>query len=257
MTGEAKPFFPEEMPVALTGVYSMAAPNEAITLYQGPIELEQGGTTLTGTGLIEYQWVPKAEIRFSMDLDATSPHAAKLEKVRLHLVGLNAWVPGCVRGFTASHNAPQKVRGDIDDVELGTAKDVLSIIFHVMNFRDFHGHPIRNQKGTSSWGGRSVIEVDPWRVTLDIVTSVRDVHKGLKELGGYAITHVGKLERVDGQSFAPAESEKVFEALFRYLSFCRGSWVAPILAVGFDESGERVWEKWKDWKIERWQNLGY
>lgn len=80
--------------------------------------------------------------------------------------------------------------------------------------------------------------------------------KQIEAAGGFGITHVGKLERITGGSFSAADAKGIEEALFWFLSFCRGSWVAPLLAVGFDAGGKQVWEEWRKWKIERWRRVG-
>ncbi len=75
-------------------------------------------------------------------------------------------------------------------------------------------------------------------------------------MGGFALTHVGILEKRNGRTFSAKTSKKVFAIISEYLSFCRGAWVAPILAVGFDKKGDRVWEEWHGWKIEPWRRAG-
>jgi len=42
--------------------------------------------------------------------------------------------------------------------------------------------------------------------------------------------------------------------LFHFLSFCRGAWVAPMLAVGFDDQDAVVWREWRNWKISAWKD---
>jgi hypothetical protein len=68
-----------------------------------------------------------------------------------------------------------------------------------------------------------------------------DLHKALV----YVMTHVMELRRVDGTTFTPEEAEPVLEALHIGVSFALGRWVAPMLPVGQDASGQVVWESWQ------------
>ncbi|MFN5753059.1 MAG: hypothetical protein ACK47G_11465 [Pseudanabaena sp.] len=82
-------------------------------------------------------------------------------------------------------------------------------------------------------------------MTIDYIKNKDvDIMYTLRSNGGYAITHCGRLERIDGYDFHSQEAEKVLVALNYFLSFVAGTWVSPILPVGFSATGQRVWEKW-------------
>lgn len=98
------------------------------------------------------------------------------------------------------------------------------------------------------------MEDDAWRITIDKAqyASSYKYFEYLKTSGGYAFTHVGRIERVDGSNFSSLEIGDLMEGLFRFLSFVRGLWVAPSLCVGFDSHQNRTWELWQSLNIERW-----
>jgi len=218
--------------------------------------LEQGGKNVSGKGIVQFKWLPRPGLRFSTDLPPKNAHQLELENGTLHMLGINWHAMVSVLGYSASFGkGVHKVTGVVNDFEVGQSKHVKSIIFHVANFIAYIGLGVRDEKGGKFWKGWSVIEAGEWRIILDKIEESKRIFDELKAIGGFAITHVGKLERSDGKKFVPKKSEKLFDALFRYLSFCRGAWVAPILPVGFDENGDRVWEKWRGWKIERWRNV--
>jgi hypothetical protein len=248
--------FPEEMPIGMKPIYQMDSVNQPVKLYEGDIELEQGTKKLSGSGKVQFEWLPRPGLRFVLDLSPTNQHRPELENCTLHLLGLNWHAKASVFGYSASTGiGVSEVNGLVEDFEIGHDQQIIHIIFHVANFTDYHGRGVRDEKGRKAWASRSVMEVGEWRITLDKLEDAKRLFEGLKAIGGFAITHVGKLERLDGKRFAAKKSGQVFEALFRHLSFCRGAWVAPILPVGFDENGDRVWERWRDWKIERWKNV--
>ena len=192
----------------------------------------------------------------ALDAPPTNREQPDLEKCTLHLPGIGWHAKAAVFGYSASSGiGVSGVNGLIEEFEIGQGQKVSFIIFHVTNFIDYHGRGVRDEAGRKSWASRSVIEAGEWRITIDKIEDAKRLFEGLKAIGGFAITHVGRLERVDGKKFDAKKSDGVFEVMFRYLSFCRGEWVAPILPIGFDANGDRVWEKWRSWKIERWKNV--
>jgi len=85
---------------------------------------------------------------------------------------------------------------------------------------------------------------DQWNIELKSLLSTRDDIKKLKEEGGYRLTHVGGIKRVDSALFSGKEAQEFLRALRFFLSFAKGGWCEPICAVGFDETGNHVWESW-------------
>ena len=63
--------------------------------------------------------------------------------------------------------------------------------------------------------------------------------------GGYAITHVGVVERIDGSALSLNDSEPVLDCLGHYLSFCRGSWTFPVLLCAENAEGCVVGQRWE------------
>jgi hypothetical protein len=248
-------FIPDDVPMGLKPIYPMSAANEPIKLYDGEIELEQGKIKFSGSGSIKFDWLPRPGFRFVLDI-SKQEHSPQLEDGTLHLLGMGWHAKVTVLGTSVSfEKGAHQAKGIVNEFEIGQDQDVTSVIFHVVNFVDNLGSAVRDEKGTKTWLSRSVMEAGEWRITIDKIENYRKIFDNLKETGGFAITHVGKLERLDGGRFSGNKSAKLFEALFRYLSFCRGSWVAPILPIGFDANGARVWEIWRAWKIERWRYI--
>jgi hypothetical protein len=256
MAKEQTPLLPDDMPVGIKPIYPMDTPNQPITLYTGTVELEQGTKKILGSGSVQYDWLPRPALRFALDLLPTNQQRPELEKCKLHLLEINWHADAAVFEYSASSKeGVSKVNGVVGEFELGQEQKVNHIIFHVPNFTNYRGQGVRDEKKRKTSTSRSVIEAGEWRITLDKIEDAKRLLDELDAIGGFAITHVGKLERRDGKNFAAKKSSHAFEVLFRYLSFCRGAWVAPILPVGFDEHGDRVWEQWRGWKIERWKKV--
>ena len=163
-------------------------------------------------------------------LDTDRQAAATVNKVRL------TGVPN--PKFTAS--------GTVDRFEFGTDRELKSVIFHIVNLRSYVGRPVRDLDGTMSVS-RAITEADGWLITID---SLHDdaMYSDLKTSG---VSRSPTSESLSGWAANCSQwknRSQMFESLFRYLSFCRGCWVVPILTVGFDLNESRVWELWRDWK---------
>jgi hypothetical protein len=126
-----------------------------------------------------------------------------------------------------------------------------SLVFHVLNFYDFFGgggdfHDIQGdppRSFSSKLVGCVRLEAEDWRVTLHALPETKDLVKHLDADGGYAITHVGRIERSSGAEFAPCDAMALLERLRLFLSFARGTFIAPILPVGMYE-GDWQWSQW-------------
>ena len=62
-------------------------------------------------------------------------------------------------------------------------------------------------------------------------------------VGGFATTHVARLQREDGEQFS-RDSEGCAGRPFWFCSFVNGSQCGPLLPVGFEERGRAVWSSW-------------
>ena len=93
------------------------------------------------------------------------------------------------------------ISGVIQSVDIGTENALWIHSFYVANFRNYNGSAVRDESSTCTWNGRVVVEANGWRVTLDKVQPETATLEELRNVGGYAITHVGKLERADAGVF--------------------------------------------------------
>jgi hypothetical protein len=81
---------------------------------------------------------------------------------------------------------------------------------------------------------------DKWKVELKSLQLTRENLKLIKEEGGYRLTHICGIQRIDGALFPGKDAIECLHALCLFLSFAKGGWCEPTCAVGFDSSGKRV-----------------
>lgn len=76
----------------------------------------------------------------------------------------------------------------------------------------------------------------------------------LQSQGGYGLTHICKLERLERNPFPVDDARDQLEAFSYYVSFARRLWVAPMLITGFDAQGKQVFDEWSARRADSWQN---
>jgi hypothetical protein len=148
-------------------------------------------------------------------------------------------------------------------LEVGTSSDRLAEVrFHVVNFRNLvskwkdgktEGRDIFKEHTKIDWidfGWN--IKVKDWDIDLRPAQNCDELVKSMDRVGGFAITHVGLLKRIDGKEFSSEQAEKVLDALYYLFSFIRGRWCGIVLPKGISR-GMVVWEKWNVTKpISSW-----
>lgn len=252
---------PESVPVELTPVYRTDSVNGPVELYTGPLELTINDKSVSGDGVISWEWVPVPRVSFRMGNCTSTPPIPFSNGILKMSDGRTGTIRPTRVTLSGGENAKAPtVEGIMEPVEFGCGAALKSAIFHVPNFQSYLGTGVCDQGRRQLRSARAVIESDEWQVTFDEVRrekdgSGRSFSEQIQDTGGFGITHVAKLERRGGDSFSSADAKEVEEALFWFLSFCRGSWVAPLLAVGLDVDGNRSWEEWRDWKVERWRRV--
>jgi hypothetical protein len=120
------------------------------------------------------------------------------------------------------------------------------VLFHVVNFHDFIGRPpsILKQGLSSKHIERIVFEAKEWKITLDQLETTTDNVKSLNSQGGFAITHVGRLEKLNGQTFTGEDATDFLNIIADFLSFARGFKVPLILLCGYDAKDNEIYQHW-------------
>jgi hypothetical protein len=124
--------------------------------------------------------------------------------------------------------------------------------FHLVNFEEIVDQLVQDDDGTFRMA-RSTVKFDGWTLTIETVRDYSVLEKSLKAKRGYAITHIGRLERSDGVAFATKEVSPVLHALFWFFSFARGLESPPMLPVGFNSNGVVTWREWIGFRATAWR----
>jgi hypothetical protein len=225
--------------------------NQPILLYTGELELVEDDQVIVGSGKIEFTWLPKIITQFSicyntdsrLFVGGLSPKSNSSLKFLMPEISTEKLADKALVLKKSSSNGSIRVVGKLFNLELGNGSNLSYVIFHLTNVLNYYGVYVEDSNVKSSGMARRLVLVSiDWRVTIDTIN--RNTIDSLEEGSGYAITHVAKLERIDGSIFSSCAAEEILCGLNYFLSFVIGRWVSPVLPVGFNSNGQRVWEKW-------------
>ena len=247
--------------IALSPAYSIGGANQPINLYEGVLEVTKGEITEQGDGNLSFVWLPYPHFEFYLLQHNELCQGIRGRcSLRLPTFDVVAEVE-ILEIFYGSHEyeIQTKISGRLlESIVIEPSQEILYVLFHLTNFKLFLGSWISSpdSETPARWKGRVILETEGWKVTIDAFKEINDLVRSLHSLSGYAVTHVGKLERSNGKEFTAKEARDFLEALFYFLSFTRGLWSELILPVGYNASGNPVWIEWNPQrvKVDRWQD---
>jgi hypothetical protein len=236
-------------------VYLQSAPSACMDLGTTAIEFSAGGTTYRADAHVELRFAPFDRLLFSLTWDDITPvldHLPSLlpqgPMLRLSLPDQHgAWFDafpihiGSSGAVFRPHSSVITLTPHRDDLTNAT--------FHVFNLPDFHGPDDYLIVGSDSNDaldrcGRAILKANGWKVTVAGFKATGGLEQALRAHGGYVITHMGSVERIDGSTFS---SEQLTQALYcvrLFLSLCLGRWTGVALPVAVNDKNDRVFEQW-------------
>jgi hypothetical protein len=222
--------------------------NNDTTIFEGEMQLSQGNNqTSTTTGRIYYTWKPSPRIMFQL---REAPLGLDLEASTLLVGALNLSTEVLL---TNTGNQDYSHKGIIQSpLVIGDTLNCTEAIFFLANFQEYLGELIRNGEGTKSWRGRLELISHPWLIIIDSTENTKMVIESLKREGGYGITHIGKIKRIDNKEFNYADANEIASALTYFLSFCRGRWSSIVCTKGYG-GADLIWQQWNTKNITSWK----
>jgi len=238
----------------LESAFDFSDCESSVLLYQGKAEICIEGNTYRGKGEVRLDLLPRANIHlygqfkgipFADVRKASSRETTILFSINGHRV--EGFLLNIGGGATAQEMTVKWCPKSEPIIGIGNdSTQMTRVVFHLFNFVDLRGiRQSTEQDGTTMHAIEHVdLTCDGWKVELKSLLETRDNINRLKAEGGYRLTHIGCLEKIDCSSFSGKDADECLKALRFFLSFAKGAWCEPICAVGFDASDKRVWETW-------------
>lgn len=226
--------------------YDFRQPNENILLAKTKASISDHGIVYEGVAEVFLYLVPKAGIYIRTSFPSLPLSPSDLDVLSVgskDIPGFVVWetipIPGEVNFVWCPRKEPIISLGDQNT-------QIISVVFHLFNYEGLFG----TRRSVEHFGNASHaihhvdLKVSGWNIELKSMVTTLDTLKTLREMGGYGLTHIGCLKKEDGSSFDGKTAEKMLTALRFFLSFSKGIWCNPCLAVGFNDKEKKVWEVW-------------
>ena len=241
------------IPNSISPHISISEHNQPIDLYTGQMEIgksSESDKTFQTNGKIKLCWLPYPRFQFEA---LVSPFANySLGNVSLQLDDGTKIIGDVTNIITKFGTEGSKLSGIINNYPIIRPENnpiqARQAKFLVPNFKELNGHPIccldsdSNQRRIHK--GRLLLRGGEWLITLDAVDQFKEIKETLTQSSGFAITHIGQLERDDSSLFSPTDALEILNALTLYLWFTKGACTSPCLPAGFDGIGNEVWTIW-------------
>lgn len=226
--------------------YALSGHNEPVLLHEGRGTLTQNGSVACGPVTVSLTWLPSPNVTFELDGEALM--LVPGDSAILSLLDV-AGAPDAE--VSLAHLSSGHCRGTFRGPFSFGEETVTSMVFLVPNMPTMYGDVISS--GGQRWAGRVDLPDPPWRIRLESRPDISAIVTELK-MGGYAPTHVGRIDRTDGASFATADARAILEGLGQFLSFSRGFWTTPLLLVGYEDDVP-VWHEWCARHASPWRTM--
>ena len=244
----------DDIPEGIHSLFRMESVNDPITLYEGVISIHPAkGQPYEGLGRVYWSWLPRPIILFECAVKDISPFHFVTGKYVIHLHGDGVYTEGFTTHQSQSENGVL-IRGVITSGLQKLDGKISRVRFHIANLNNYVGLLIKNSESNTGYRGRITLSDDPWRITLDALAESRTENGSVEYVGGYFITHVGVIERVDGNCFEWGDVLEILEKIRLFLGFVEARHCPPLLCVGEAETGEAVSYDYKAFTVSTFRS---
>jgi hypothetical protein len=229
-------------------MYYTAEPNESILIRDSElIEFSCEGINLDVTASVEFRWLPKPQLFIQYECEGFPGfNFFDSETWILTIPSFNIMVDFIPIGIHKNNGTSVVTLVSKNGfIEKQCMSKMAHVIFHLPNMPSF----LRLQQE------KLHLQAGDWQIVISPVNNIQEQVKQLKNLGGYAITYVGEIKRSNNKLFKVNEVNEILTCLYYFFSFIMGSWVAPLLPIGYDNHDSIVWEQWGVRRTDSWLNI--
>jgi hypothetical protein len=214
---------------AIKSAHPLMAPNLPTPVYRGSLRFRADRDEWLVEGAIEVAWQPKSQLRYSTWADLPIPlaNAIIFQGIDPEIAPADLAVVLPAPEPEPASDEPPTAAGQLIRLDVGTGQAFSYVLFQLANFMNYHGSWVRH--GDQPDQGRIEISGEGWRVTIDRRVDFDETVAVLKRVGGYAVTHVARLEREDGSWFSRDQAREMLDGLYWFCSFVRASACGPLL----------------------------
>lgn len=220
--------------------------NQDVSLEKNTVTMQIDGNIYHGDGEVRLVLLPKAGIDIYGEFQGIS------SEVSLPIVFNHKTIESLTFGGRNIDGFLLDRGGDLDRQEftvrwcprsqpiVGRGDDSTTmqrLVFHLFNFQDIHGTRFTIVERASDTKGIGHVDLvaGVWKIELQTLMGTPECFQRLKAEGGYGLTHVGSVQKIDGAYFSGQQAKEMLDTLRFFFSFAKGSWCNPVCPVGFDD----------------------
>ncbi|KRE45827.1 hypothetical protein [Paenibacillus sp. Soil522] len=208
--------------------------NTPITIYEGEMLLtSEHEKSILINGKIELNWLPVPQLYFEGYVIKGLSDYFHLKFVNYNLSTNSGFSSGImITSVTHASDTSNKIEGICKNEISKGSNELTKLEFGIVNFINMHGDFIK--KGALNYTGRTELLYKDWKITIIKRYDCKSYYEQLNKKGGYGVTHIGVLEKLNKSSFNYSDVIDLLENVSWVLSFCAGRSVGISVLNGFN-----------------------
>ncbi|WP_286753522.1 MULTISPECIES: GNAT family N-acetyltransferase [Sphingobacterium] len=226
-----------EIPIQLDTYINMEQPNETLPIYHGEFVITNGTEESLVNGSIEFTWFPNPCVKFNGTFSDGELMFFEMKNLILKINNENI---GVVNLSEVSLGERGQCRGYVNRfIEGDSSIAVQEIMFCIPNLRGYIGDRVRHSENRQKISSNRIELIDRYfRIILDKFSDFTDRKKKLQNNGGYLLTYVGKVSKINGQPIRLKEIHEWHQQLQNFLFFINGLRASPLFYRGIHDGRE-------------------
>ncbi len=230
--------------------YKFGEPNESVLLASNkPCTFHSDRGEANGQADLRLDFLPRSRVKIDVEYQTdafANVYSGFLNVARISMNGQEFPVlsTNVTLSFLSQSSSMTLIPRREPMLWVGDGKTKMSkVVFHLFNYKDTFGtsRSVRPSGDMIVAYPETKLESAEWTAELHNCETENAIKK-LRKIGGYGLTHVGCFYKTDGALFDGETAKKMIEHLHYFFTFSKGTFCSPVLPVGFDEDGQRVWE---------------
>jgi len=240
-------------------IYIQTEPNQPLELGRVAVHFDHEGMVYNDLAVVTMRFTPDDRLDILCPLDdmpAMLGHelmTSNASNTKLTLTENNIAIDGFWAASGGEYDGALFRPGQSSIIVTSPSDSIRTVTFHLFNFPEFIGtDDYLLLKGESIHQGfrrcgRVVLKADGWTITIVETEKTDNISKSLKCQGGYALTHIGQIERDGSTAFSSNQLVDILSCLHYFLSFSLGRWSGVALPIGYNTDGGKIFEQWGMW----------
>ncbi|WP_257658750.1 hypothetical protein [Parapedobacter lycopersici] len=247
------------LPIRLESTVEINIPNAPVRIYKGLANIRYDCKSIECAIEILFKWQPRRGVEFFIEDDRP-----EVSNMFMRQMVDSSTVQFLIDGFEFGQVLPTNANeSDNKYVISGLINPPVQqynklstrttkydkIVFHLFNFVNIHGSPVRKANQKSSSLARLHFPAQHFDIVVDCILNNQTEWGEISKHGGYGLTHVGELILKDNAKIDQDIAYKILNQFDLFLSFLTGRKVTPFFMTG-KRGDEILWVEYNNRRQE-------